>query len=291
MLSQGIKSHLGKTVITHKKLSNGFEYIEVQNSSATAKVALQGAHLFEYQRVGQEAILWLSEISDFEQGRAIRGGVPLCWPWFGFSEDKTLPQHGFARTTMWEFVGANEIDDSETTLLFRLSNSEQTLKIWNYKFLLELQITISKELKMELKTTNLDDKAFKISQALHTYFSVSHISEVAIKGLDKKPYLDALSWQKEVQGGNIRFEEEVDRVYQEVNNEIILVDKNREIYIKNTNSASVVVWNPWIEKTSRMSAMKEDAYEHFVCIESANAFDDTRVIEPKLSHTLIAQIF
>ncbi len=291
MLSQDIKSHLGKTVITHKKLSNGFEYIEVQNSSATAKVALQGAHLFEYQRVGQEAILWLSEISDFEQGRAIRGGVPLCWPWFGFSEDKTLPQHGFARTTMWEFVGANEIDDSETTLLFRLSNSEQTLKIWNYKFLLELQITISKELKMELKTTNLDDKAFKISQALHTYFSVSHISEVAIKGLDKKPYLDALSWQKEVQGGNIRFEEEVDRVYQEVNNEIILVDKNREIHIKNTNSASVVVWNPWIEKTSRMSAMKEDAYEHFVCIESANAFDDTRVIEPKQSHTLIAQIF
>jgi glucose-6-phosphate 1-epimerase len=291
MLSQGIKSHLGKTVITHKKLSNGFEYIEVQNSSATAKVALQGAHLFEYQRVGQEAILWLSEISDFEQGRAIRGGVPLCWPWFGFSEDKTLPQHGFARTTMWEFVSANEIDDSETTLLFRLSNSEQTLKIWNYKFLLELQITISKELKMELKTTNLDDKAFKISQALHTYFSVSHISEVAIKGLDKKPYLDALSWQKEVQGGNIRFEEEIDRVYQEVNNEIILVDKNREIYIKNTNSASVVVWNPWIEKTSRMSAMKEDAYEHFVCIESANAFDDTRAIEPKQSHTLIAQIF
>jgi len=291
MLSQGIKSHLGKTVITHKKLSNGFEYIEVQNSSATAKVALQGAHLFEYQRVGQEAILWLSEISDFEQGRAIRGGVPLCWPWFGFSEDKTLPQHGFARTTMWEFVSANEIDESETTLLFRLSNSEQTLKIWNYKFLLELQITISKELKMELKTTNLDERAFKISQALHTYFSVSHISEVAIKGLDKKPYLDALSWQKEVQGGNIRFEEEIDRVYQEVNNEIILVDKNREIYIKNTNSASVVVWNPWIEKTSRMSAMKEDAYEHFVCIESANAFDDTRVIEPKQFHTLIAQIF
>ena len=291
MLSQDIKSHLGKTVITHKKLSNGFEYIEVQNSSATAKVALQGAHLFEYQRVGQEAILWLSEISDFEQGRAIRGGVPLCWPWFGFSEDKTLPQHGFARTTMWEFVSANEIDESKTTLLFRLSNSEQTLKIWNYKFLLELQITISKELKMELKTTNLDERAFKISQALHTYFSVSHISEVAIKGLDKKPYLDALSWQKEVQGGNIRFEEEIDRVYQEVNNEIILVDKNREIHIKNTNSASVVVWNPWIEKTSRMSAMKEDAYEHFVCIESANAFDDTRVIEPKQSHTLIAQIF
>ncbi|ABB45350.1 Aldose 1-epimerase [Sulfurimonas denitrificans DSM 1251] len=278
-------------MIRVREFPNGFEYIEIQNSSAKAKIALQGAHIFEYQRVGEEAILWLSEISDFEQGRAIRGGVPVCWPWFGFNEDKNLPQHGFARTSMWEFVGANEVNESKTTLLFRLTNSEQTLKIWNYKFLLELQITISKELKMELKTTNLDDKAFKISQALHTYFSVSHISEVTISGLDKKPYLDALSWQKEVQGGNIYFEEEVDRVYQEIDEKIVLRDKNREINIKNKNSSSAVIWNPWIEKTLRMSAMKEDAYKYFVCIESANAFDDARVIEPKQSHTLIVQIF
>jgi len=278
-------------VITHKKFSNGFEYIEIENSSAKAKIALQGAHIFEYARVGEESILWLSEISDFEQGKAIRGGVPICWPWFGFNEDKNLPQHGFARIYMWEFIGSDEVSKSETTLLFRLTHNEQTLKIWNYKFELELKITISKELKMELKTTNLDEADFKISQALHTYFNVSHISEVIIKGLDKKPYLDALTWQKETQEGDIHFKEEVDRVYQEVDTNIVLVDKNRELHVKNTNSTSTVIWNPWIEKTLRMSAMKEYAYKYFVCIESANAFEDARVIEPKKSHIMIAQIF
>jgi len=278
-------------VITHKKFSNGFPYIEIQNSSANAKIAIQGAHIFEYARVGEEGILWLSEISDFEQGKAIRGGVPICWPWFGFNEDKNLPQHGFARVYMWEFISADEASEDKTTLLFRLTNNEQTLKIWNYKFELELKVTISKELKMELKTTNMDESAFKISQALHTYFSVSHISEAIIKGLDKKPYLDALTWQKEIQEDDIHFKEEVDRVYQEVDTNIVLIDKNRELHVKNTNSTSTVIWNPWIEKTLRMTYMKEDAYKYFVCIESANAFDDARVIEPNKSHTLSAKIF
>lgn len=277
-------------MITHKKLPNGFEYIEVKNSSAEAKIALQGAHLFYYARVDEESILWLSEVSDFEICKAIRGGVPICWPWFGFNEDKSLPQHGFARTALWELVGSDEVDAKTTTLTFRLTHTQKTLQIWGNKFLLELEITISDRLAMELTTTNLDDKPFKISQALHTYFSVSHILDVTIKGLDKKPYLDALTWKNEMQEGDITFEREVDRVYQEVDSEIILKDKNREIHIKNSGSSSVVVWNPWIEKTSRMSAMQADAYKWMLCIESANAFDDARVLEPQHSHTLKAVI-
>ena len=277
-------------MIAHKKLTNRFEYIEVKNEAAEAKVALQGAHLFHYARAGEEPILWLSEESDFELGKAIRGGVPVCWPWFGFNEDKSLPQHGFARISMWEFVGSDEVDAKTTVLTLRLTHDEKTLQIWHYKFLLELKITISDKLMLELKTTNLDDKPFKISQALHTYFSVSHILEVAIKGLDKKPYLDALTWKMEIQNGDITFEQEVDRVYQNVEGEIVLSDKKREVYIKNSGSSSVVVWNPWIEKTLRMSAMKPNAYEYFVCIESANAFDDARVLKPQEEHILGAVI-
>lgn len=277
-------------MIVHKKLTNGFEYIEVKNEAAEAKVALQGAHLFHYARAGEEPILWLSEASDFEAGKAIRGGVPVCWPWFGFNEDKTLPQHGFARTSSWEFVGSDEVDAKTTVLTLRLTHDEKTLQIWHYKFLLELKITISDKLSMELKTTNLDDKSFKISQALHTYFSVSHISEVAIKGLGKKPYLDALTWKKEIQNGDITFNQEVDRVYQEVDGEIVLSDKNRTLHIKNDGSSSVVVWNPWIEKTLRMSGMKPNAYESMVCIESANAFEDARVLQPREVHILRAII-
>lgn len=278
-------------MITHKKLPNGFEYIEVNNRAAEAKIALQGAHLFHYKRVGEEPILWLSEVSDFEAGKAIRGGVPVCWPWFGFHQDRSLPQHGFARTAMWDCVSCSEADEKSSSLILRLTHSQESLKMWPYLFELDLHLTISDKLTMELKTTNLDRNSFKITQALHTYFSLSHISDAVIKGLDKKPYLDALTWKKEVQEGDITFNQEVDRVYQEVDGEITLSDKNRTLHIRNENSSSVVVWNPWIEKTSRMSAMKEDAYEHMLCIESANAFNDARVVKPQKSHTLKAEIF
>ncbi|WP_310441207.1 D-hexose-6-phosphate mutarotase [Sulfurimonas sp.] len=278
-------------MIVHKKLPNGFVYIEIKNSSAEAKIALQGAHIFHYKREGKEPILWLSEVSDFEVGKAIRGGVPVCWPWFGFNENKTLPQHGFARTALWKFVGGDEVDEKTTSITLRLTHSDETLKMWCYKFELELKITISDRLSMELKTTNLDRESFTITQALHTYFAVSHISDVAIKGLDKKPYLDALTWKNEVQKGDISFNQEVDRVYQEVDGEILLIDKNRTVHLKNEGSSSVVVWNPWIEKCSRMSAMKPTAYESMLCIESANAFDDFKVIKPNESHTLRAAVY
>lgn len=278
-------------MIEFKCLENGFRYIEVTNTKANAKVALNGAHLFHYQRVGERELLWLSDISYFEDGKAIRGGIPICWPWFGFNKDDvSLSQHGFARTSLWEFKSSNETTDS-TTLVFTLSDTKETLEVWNYKFSLELKIAISDTLTLELKTTNLDTKEFILTQALHTYFSILNISNVIVKGLDKKPYLDALSWQNMVQDGDIRFEREVDRVYQNIDNTITLVDIDREITIKNEGSSSVVVWNPWIEKTKRMSAMKEDAYTTMLCIESANAFDDARVLKPNESHTLKATIY
>ncbi|MBS4068748.1 MAG: D-hexose-6-phosphate mutarotase [Sulfurimonas sp. RIFOXYB2_FULL_37_5] len=278
-------------MIVHKKLANGFEYIEIKNSAAEAKIALQGAHIFHYKRADEEQILWLSEVSDFEYGKAIRGGVPICWPWFGFNENKNLPQHGFARVSMWEFIKSDESDEKSSSLIFRLTHGSQTLKMWRYKFELELHVTISDKLTMELKTTNLDCESFVLTQALHTYFKVSHISHALIKGLDKKPYLDALTWKNEIQEGDITFNQEVDRVYQEVTDEIILRDENREIHIKNSGSSSTVVWNPWIEKTLRMSAMNENAYEHMLCIESANAFDDRKVLKPQSSYTIKAVIF
>lgn len=278
-------------MIQQKKLDNGFTYLEVQNSSASAKIALQGAHIYHYERVGQKPLLWLSEISDFEDFKSIRGGVPVCWPWFGMSKDKGLPQHGFARTSLWELISTNEVDANTTEIVLRLEYSKESLKLWPYKFELHLHVTISDKLIMQLKTTNIDNKAFEITQALHTYFDVSHILDVVIKGLDKKPYLDALTFKDEVQNGDIRFNQEVDRVYQDVDGDILLQDKYRVVTVKNDGSSSVVIWNPWREKCSRMSAMNDDAYKGMVCIESANAFDDAKVIKPKESHTLKATIF
>lgn len=265
------------------------DIIEVNNASASAKITLQGAHVFHYARKGEKGLLWLSDISDFEVGKAIRGGVPVCWPSFGMN-NPDLPQHGFSRTAMFDHVSTLELDANTTEVILILKHSEATLTVWPYKFELELKVTVSDKLTMELTTTNLDDKTFKITQALHSYFPVSHISDAKIKGLDKKPFLDALTKREEVQNGDIIIEEEVDRVYQEVDAEILLIDKDRTISINNEGSSSVVVWNPWIEKGKRMSAMRDEAYNDFVCIESANAFDDFVDIKPSFSHTLKAVI-
>ena len=272
-----------------KKLENGLEYLEVNNDSATAKIALQGAHVFHYQRKGEEPLLWLSSESDFELGRAIRGGVPICWPSFGMNNPE-LPQHGFARVFEWEFIDSKETDEKTTQVHLRLEDSKQSREVWAYKFRLDLKVSVSDKLTMELITTNNDERAFKITQALHTYFQISHISDVVIKGLSNKPYLDAVANTRHEEEGDIVFNKETDRVYQEVEGEILLTDKNRTLSINNEGSSCVVVWNPWIEKCKRMSAMSDEAYKEFVCIESANAFEDFKVVEPQKTHTLKATI-
>ena len=290
MHSRDIKYTLGNLVLKIKKLSNGFEYLEIQNDSATTKIALQGAHIFEYKRKKKDELFWLSELSDFEIGKAIRGGVPICWPSFGMN-NPDLPQHGFARTSLFEFISSREIDASTTEVELRLTHSKESLKLWNYKFELDLKVTVSDKLTIELKTANKDTKEFKLTQALHSYFRLSNISNAVVKGLDKKPCFDALTNENFVQDGDITFSQEFDKVYQEVDNEIILNDCEKTINIKNKGSSSAVVWSPWIDKCARMSAMKDDAYKEFVCIESANAFEDFVVLKPNKSHTLKTTIY
>ena len=278
-------------MITKKEFSNGFEYIEIKNDSASAKIALQGAHIFEYIPDGDKPILWVSKISDFEYNKAIRGGIPICWPWFSkHPTQERFPQHGFARTSMFELTQSIDVDSNTTQITLQLQNSTSTLEMFAYRFELEVKITLSEKLVIELVTKNLDTQPFKITQALHSYFDVSDISDVIIKGLDKKPYFDALTSKERVQEGDIIFREEVDRVYQDVDGTITLQDQHRVVDIKNEGSSSVIVWNPWIEKCSRMSGMKNDAYKTFVCIESANAMSDFRELQPQQTHILKATI-
>ncbi|MEA1918388.1 MAG: D-hexose-6-phosphate mutarotase [Campylobacterota bacterium] len=277
-------------MVTRKQLKNGFEYLDISNESSTAKIALQGGHIFHYARVNEAPILWLSEISDFEAGKAIRGGIPICWPWFGMSENPELPQHGFARTSMWEFISTSEPDARSSEITLRLEHSKASLELWPFRFELLLHVRVSDTLSLELKTINRDDKAFKITQALHSYFQVSHISNVSVKGLDAKPYFDALTQKTSQQIGDVTFDQEVDRVYQDVHQPLILRDRERGIVIETQGSASAIVWNPWIDKCARMSAIQDDAYQRMLCIESANAREDAHLLQAQFSHSLIATI-
>ncbi|MDF1876045.1 D-hexose-6-phosphate mutarotase [Sulfurimonas sp. SAG-AH-194-I05] len=268
-----------------KTTENGLKYIEITNNAACGKIAIQGAHLFHYAKTKEEPILWLSDESFLEHGEHIRGGVPICWPSFGFSNPE-LPPHGFARNRMWDLVNIIEVDKDTTEVIMDFKHSKKSLRAWDYKFHLTVKFTLSKKLTIELTTVNLDEKTFKFTQALHTYFNISNIDDVSIKGLENKPYLDALTNEKHMQEGTITFNAEVDAVYQEVDKEIILKDKKREVTINNEGSSSVVVWNPWIEKGKGMSGMAKEGYKEFVCIETANAFDDCKFLETGESHTI-----
>jgi glucose-6-phosphate 1-epimerase len=268
-----------------KELPNGFEYIEITNAKASAKIALQGAHIYEYKRQDKRDILWLSESSAFENRVAIRGGIPICWPRFGVL-DKSMPAHGFSRTSLFHLKNVKELDTDTTQITLALKDSPASRQIWDYKFELEVAFKIGETLEVSITTYNCDSKEFMITQALHTYFSVSEINDVTIFGLENREFIDTLCDEKKLEKAPIKIDAECDRVYLKSHKEIDLEDKNQTIKIHSKGSNSTVVWNPWIEKGSRMSGMKADAYREFVCIETANAFDDFRVIKSGKSHSL-----
>ncbi len=278
-------------MITHKQFDNGFKYIEIQNKQAEAKIALQGAHLFHYKVKDKASLLWLSKAAYFEEGKAIRGGIPVCFPWFGKKKDDPgLPQHGFARTQPWIVVLEEETDEGTTHIQLQLKPNADTLKQWAYRFDVILDITIGHELNIALSVTNTDIKPFEISTALHTYFSVSDIDTVSIQGLDNRSYYDALKGETFIQDGDIVIQEEVDRVYINPSEMITLLDGDTKINLQQEGSNSLVVWNPWTEKSKQMADMTEDGYRTMVCLETSNAREDSRVLKPNESHVLRAVV-
>lgn len=251
----------------HKKFQNGFKYIEVTNKSARAKIALQGAHLFHYERVGRKPLLWLSQKSFLEAGKAIRGGVPICWPWFGkYATEPSLPQHGFARIFLWKLLEVNETDPYSTEVIFQLKSSAESLKLWPYRFELLLRVTVGLPLTIALTTKNGDEHPFEITSALHSYFAVSDIDNVYVEGLDNTPYFDALTRENRMQRGNVYIADEVDRIYQNVHAPLILHDRDRTVHIGAGGSSSAIVWNPWIDKCANMSDMQVDGYKTMLCV-------------------------
>jgi len=274
-------------MIEHKQYSNGFKYIEVTNAHASAKIALQGAHIFEYKAVDKPALLWCSQKAYFEKGKAIRGGIPLCFPWFGKHEDdSSLPQHGFARTSLWDVVKEEENEEGITRVRLQLSHSEESLKLWAYKFEVCLDVVVGETLKVSLHIKNIDAKPFKVSTALHTYFAISDISSIVIEGLENAEYYDALRQRRCREEVSLRVDEEIDRVYETSTKPILLHDNTNTTKITSKGSNSLVVWNPWKEKSRTMSDMTEEGYKSMFCLETANAREDVRWIEPFNTHSL-----
>ena len=280
--------------VTFKEGPGGLVVAEITNAHASATLALQGAQVLTWAPLGQAPVIWLSRAARFAPGKSIRGGVPVCWPWFGpHASDSSLPAHGYARTVPWEVIETRALDDGATELTLVLVQSEQTRAQWPHRARLSLRIGIGRTLKLALTTVNAGNENIVIGEALHTYFEIGDIAEIRIAGLEGSEYLDKTGGgsARRRQDGPVTFTAETDRIYLNTEAECMIEDARlrRRIRIAKTGSRSTVVWNPWEAKADKMGDLGPDGWRGMVCVESANAADNAVTLKAGASHTLAVE--
>jgi len=269
----------------------GLPVAEIHNESGRATIALQGAHVMTYERQGDEPLLWLSDYAKFSPGKSIRGGVPICWPWFGaHASDASLPGHGYARTVDWQPLESEALPDS-TRITFELIDTPATKAMCPHPLQVRYTVTVGAALGLQLETTNLSEAPFRLGQALHTYFAVADVRRVSVEGMENCDYLDKVDgFARKQQVGPVTISQEVDRIYLGTGDLCEIRDPGMErlIRIRSTGSHSTVVWNPWSEKAEQMGDLGPDGYLGMLCVETANAADDVVELAPGATHLLSA---
>ncbi len=272
------------------KPEGGLTVAVVTNGLATATIALQGAHVMTWAPRGHRPVIWLSRAATLAPGKSIRGGAPVCWPWFGpHQTEPKFPGHGYARTVPWEVIDTQMRPGGATRLTFRLVESEATRVQWPHATPVELHVTVGRTLECELVTRNDGQAPVTIGDALHTYFEVSDVRQVAIHGLGGLPYIDKVDGgERKQQIGPVTIASEVDRVYLDSTADCLIDDPRwrRRIRVSKRGSRSTVVWNPWVDKAAKMGDLGADGYLRMVCVESTNAADDVVTIAPGGNHSL-----
>ncbi len=235
-------------------------------------------------------MLWLSRSSYFTPGNAIRGGIPVCWPWFGdHPTDTDKPAHGFVRTAVWSVSETETLADKSTRLKLSIIDNEETMKLWPHRFRLELDCTVSDVLTTKLIATNTGSEAVTCGGALHSYFNISAVSNILIKGLEGCAYKDKVDqFRRKVQEGPVSVRSETDRIYLDTKADCIIEDRGmqRRIRISKNGSRTTVVWNPWIDKARNMKDFGDNEYNGMVCVETANADTDVISLAPGHTHIL-----
>ncbi|MEO0376848.1 MAG: D-hexose-6-phosphate mutarotase [Cyanobacteria bacterium P01_A01_bin.17] len=257
----------------------GFLDVEISNGKAKALISVYGGQILSYQPVNEpEDLLFLSTKAYYQQGKAIKGGTPICWPWFGPDpEGLGRSSHGFVRNRLWTVMGTHTTQDGSTAVTLGVVNTPETTEVWPQTFELSITYTVGETLSIELKTQNTGSQEFSISQALHTYFNIGDINRVQVLGLNGSDYIDKVDGGKQkTQQGVVEFSEECDRIYTEPPAKLIIDDAalNRRINITCEGSKTAVVWNPWVENSASMGDLEDTDYQRFLCVETANAAQD-----------------
>ena len=265
----------------------------LEAAGGTAVVAIQGAQVLSWRPAGHSEVLWLSPVAKLGTGKAVRGGIPVCWPWFGpHPTDATKPAHGVVRAATWRVIGS-AASAGRARLVLAFDTSSVDTSLWPLRAVAEIEITVAECLTVALTTENKSAADIVLTQALHTYLAVSDVGDVLVAGLDGRPYIDQLDVNaRPVQGGSLAIDREIDRIYQDSPDEIVVTDRgvNREIRVAKSGSLSTVVWNPWIEKAARLGDMGENGHRRMLCVETANAGANVMTLAPRARHRLVTEL-
>ncbi len=264
---------------------NNQPHVAVRTPAATGSVHLHGATVTGWAPPKHQPVLWTSSKSLFDGHNPIRGGVPICTPWFGaHPTDTDAPAHGLARTAAWTLDHAG-LSEEETLLGLGL-------ELPGLKF--AYGVLMGHGLKLVLEITNTGDTPRRVEAALHTYLAVSDARKVTITGLEQTSYIDKVNGASVVPatGEPIAFTGETDRVYTDTDHDVVLHDPglDRTITVSKDGGLSTIIWNPWIDKAARMADFGDDEWTGMCCIESAAVGDDAWTLEPGETRALAATI-
>lgn len=281
--------------------------IEVENAFAYFQMTTHGASVLRFcPKTGQNTggrqgvskasmpdVLWVSERAQYHGQKPVRGGIPICWPWFGVHEDPAMPAHGFVRNMTWQLVGSHTNDQAHTCLELKIAHSAHTLALWPYRFALSLWVEVGPELKLTLVSHNHDDKSFALTEAFHSYFQVSQAEKVFVSGLQGSECHDKLTDLPPYSAEDtLSVQPPLDRVYLQQRQPLVLHDPGykREIHLVKTSAHSSVVWNPGPSLVKGLDDMDDQAWSEMLCVESGNVLTQGVTLQPGQTHQQSLQI-
>jgi len=256
--------------------------------AADGAVYHHGAHVIDWTPAGQSPVLWMSEKTRLDSELPIRGGIPICWPWFGAGRNGTAsPLHGFARLAEWRLVRSKQTDEAVTATYMLIDACPEK---FGFPYRLAYDVRFGTELSVMLTVRNTGTRRFSYEEALHTYLRVGDVRKISVTGLDGSQYLDRVSGHElgpHRQSGDVRITEEVDRIYHsESDIDVIDPESGRKLSMTRVGSSDAVVWNPWIDKAKSMPDFGDDEWTSMVCVETANIGEHAVTLLPGKEHVM-----